>query len=40
MKCKYEIDGICVNDQSPLCCDDCLVSDVEGVCKHEDREEG
>lgn len=39
MICKHEIDGICTNPDCPLCCDACMVPDVEGVCKYEERVE-
>jgi len=37
--CKWMQDEICVNDQCPMCADYCPVADIEGVCKHEEREE-
>ena len=36
--CKWMQDEMCVNDQCPLCADYCPVPDVEGVCRHEERE--
>ena len=38
--CSWCQDEICVNDQSPMCCDYCPVPDIEGVCRHEERGEG
>lgn len=39
MECKYEVDELCTNDQCPMCADYCPVPDVEGICRHEVREE-
>lgn len=38
--CKWMLDEICVNDQCPLCTAYCPVPDVEGVCRHEERNDG
>ena len=41
MECKYcdDYTGICTNPECPMRGDKCPVPDVEGICKHEDREE-
>ena len=36
-ECKYCVDGICVNADSPLRADYCPVPDVDGVCIYERR---
>lgn len=37
-ECKYCIDGICVNADSPIRADYCPVPDEdEGICRFEDR---
>lgn len=36
-ECKYCVDGICVNADSPLRADYCPVPDTENVCKWEER---
>ncbi len=35
--CKYCVDGICVNADSPLRADYCPVPYDEGICRFEDR---
>ena len=37
MKCKWELDEICVNADCPMCCDYCPVVDYPDVCKWEER---
>lgn len=37
MDCKYCQDEICVNTDCPMCADYCLVADVPGVCRFEER---
>lgn len=39
MKCIYNEDEICTNGLCPMCADYCPVSDMDGVCKYEEREE-
>ena len=39
MKCKYEVDEFCTNDQCPMRGDYCPVPDIDGMCRHEFREE-
>lgn len=39
MKCKWELDEICVNADCPMCCDYCPVVDYPDVCKWEERVE-
>lgn len=41
MECKFcdEFTGVCTNGKCPMRGDCCPVSDVEGVCQFEDREE-
>ena len=36
--CKWMQDEVCVNANSPMCAEYCPVPDVDGVCRHEDRE--
>lgn len=38
-KCKYCIDGICVNADSPTRADYCPVPNEEFICRYEEREE-
>jgi hypothetical protein len=35
--CKWCKDGVCVNADSPLRADFCMVVDIPGICKFEDR---
>ena len=37
-KCKWERDEVCVNADCPLCADFCPVVNIQGVCRHEDRD--
>lgn len=41
MECKFcdEFTGVCCNGKCPMRGDCCPVSDIEGVCQFEDREE-
>ena len=39
MKCIYNQDEFCTNDQCPMCGDYCPVPDTEGICKYEERKE-
>ena len=39
MECKYNHNEFCTNADCPMRGDYCSVSDIEGVCRHEDREE-
>lgn len=37
--CKWCKDDICVNKDCPMCADYCPVPVIEGVCRHEEREQ-
>ena len=39
MDCKWMQDEICVNSECPMFADHCPVTDVDGVCRFEEREE-
>lgn len=38
MKCKWELDEICVNADCPICCDYCPTVNYPTVCKFEELE--
>ena len=41
MKCKFcdDFTGVCFNHECPMCGDCCPVSEVENLCRFEEREE-
>ena len=39
MKCEYNQEGICVNDECPAYDRECPVQELTGLCTHEELEE-
>lgn len=39
MKCNFDYEGVCSNAECPMYYEKCPVPDMEGICRHEDREE-
>lgn len=37
MKCRYDHNGICVNQECPVCADKCPTREDAGVCRYEER---
>ena len=36
-ECIHMQEEICVNADCPMCCDYCPVTDIDGVCRFEER---
>lgn len=38
-RCEFDADGICINGNCPMCCENCPVENVPEVCKFDSRNE-